>query len=704
MNQNVRQEIRSSIESQFPSIYRENAPLFIEFVETYYEWLYNQEYNVRELLHYIDVDSTKSMFLDFFRETYLKDLPTSSVLDYRFITKHIQDLYRRKGTEESLRLFFKMFTGEEIEVIYPGKKILKASDSLFVKPYYLELRPVSKSEDVLIKPGNRIKGSVSKATAFVESIVIYNIKNKLIPLAYLSNLKGNFVNADSVILVGDTETSLGRIIKGSITSIQVNLQNRKPNVKVGDTLNVVSTSGGKNSKCVVDRVSEESTGLINFTLLDGGYGYTPNAEVVHSNQTLLISNSESEFSFLDTIEGSNGEFLTVVAYEAPLLFLKASNASLAFSETNSTFFANNTTKGATFEVSSASPFNSSAFFDISKVSEDETVTVITDIIADYISTVIPANNIVISEYFNVTNLTIGKIEEIFVRFTGVDYRTNVKTVIHQPEITVFDRKDVILSFSDNSFFLAPGDIITQSYPSNNVFGTSNTDIEVRGEFLKRIPNTNKYIFKYKSFYPFDNEFSVNIKGNSFNIKSIEEDESSLPSGLNAIVTGDLILEKGQILSVYIIDTGINYEDGEIVNLVDSSNTVLATGTLTVDGTGFSESGWKTKSSFIGEQVIQDNDYYQEYSFELSSEANQDEYSKLVREHLQVAGTKLFNSFFINNKSNLEQSTDCSVVVEDIETGRIIVLDSENAVGFIGYSANSILEGSLLSIGGKGNIV
>lgn len=49
-------------------------------------------------------------------------------LDQRLLIKNIQRLLKEKGTEESFRLLFRLLFNEEIDVSYPGERILRASD------------------------------------------------------------------------------------------------------------------------------------------------------------------------------------------------------------------------------------------------------------------------------------------------------------------------------------------------------------------------------------------------------------------------------------------------------------------------------------------------------------------------------------------------------------------------------------------------
>ena len=61
------------IASQFPSIYKEEGPLFIAFVKAYFEWLESENqviYDSRRLLEYRDIDKTVDVFINNFKKKY----------------------------------------------------------------------------------------------------------------------------------------------------------------------------------------------------------------------------------------------------------------------------------------------------------------------------------------------------------------------------------------------------------------------------------------------------------------------------------------------------------------------------------------------------------------------------------------------------------------------------------------------------------
>ena len=266
--------IKSHIADQFPKIYREDGPDFIEFVKSYYEFLDGTA--ERNFSAIGDIDNTLDQFLKHFKDKYLHKLPfpESSTQDIPFIVKNIADLYRSKGTQEALELMFRMFYKEEIETYYPASSILTLSDSKWAFSTYLEFKPISNTATFPVQRGDIIEGDSTKATAFVDEIVFYNIDGVQVPVGYISNVYGKF-NSDDALKVtrAGVESFPGKLIYGSVAKPDVLDKDATASNKVGDKLKLESSLYGEGGEAVVREISPIPTGTIEWELEDGGWGY-----------------------------------------------------------------------------------------------------------------------------------------------------------------------------------------------------------------------------------------------------------------------------------------------------------------------------------------------------------------------------------------------------------------------------------------------
>ena len=138
----IEKKIAPLIEQQFPSFYRDEGANFVAFVKAYYEWMEssnNALYQAKRLTDYRDIDTTTDAFIVYFKEKYLKNIQFDVASNKELLVKNSLDLYRSKGTQQSIDLFFKLVYGTSADVKYPAEKVLRLSDGVYEKPEYLEV-------------------------------------------------------------------------------------------------------------------------------------------------------------------------------------------------------------------------------------------------------------------------------------------------------------------------------------------------------------------------------------------------------------------------------------------------------------------------------------------------------------------------------------------------------------------------------------
>lgn len=136
-------DLRNSlfVKGQVPEFVREDHPLFVSFLEAYYEFLENKQgtqnndliAKSKQLRNVADVDVSIDEFEDQFFNTFASLLPRDSVLDKSMLIKNLLPLYLSKGSEKSFKLLFRMLFGQELEVKFPGNNVLRASDGKWLR-------------------------------------------------------------------------------------------------------------------------------------------------------------------------------------------------------------------------------------------------------------------------------------------------------------------------------------------------------------------------------------------------------------------------------------------------------------------------------------------------------------------------------------------------------------------------------------------
>jgi hypothetical protein len=128
------------VNRQVPEFIRDEYPLFVSFLEAYYEFLEAERFysdntsqknnlteKLKDLRYVSDIDFSLSDFEDQFFNSFISYLPKDTLVTKDFLIKNVLPLYQAKGTQKSFQFLFRLLFGEEIKIEYPGDQILRAS-------------------------------------------------------------------------------------------------------------------------------------------------------------------------------------------------------------------------------------------------------------------------------------------------------------------------------------------------------------------------------------------------------------------------------------------------------------------------------------------------------------------------------------------------------------------------------------------------
>jgi len=288
-------------------------------------------YQGRKLFDYRDIDTTIDRFILNFKEKYLKNIQFDIATNKKLLVKNSLDLYRSKGTERSIDLFFKLIYGVDAEVYYPGDDLFKLSDGEWTRPTYLEVTDTIKSIDYV---GKQIVGTLSGSSAFVERLIKRRVKDGVVSILYLSNISGQFFNNEPLGLETEALADNAPRVIGSLSAVEVVTGSSL--FSVGDTVRFTSIKGDSAFARVTSVT--DTTGVVDFTLIDGGWGYSTGANVYVSEEVLQLSN----------VVTTNTEYFSIFEYlsqpAANIVFGAATgdfaNGNLIFS-----YYPNNSVRG-----------------------------------------------------------------------------------------------------------------------------------------------------------------------------------------------------------------------------------------------------------------------------------------------------------------------------------------------------------------------
>lgn len=286
---NLDQIISTTVAHQFPEFYETDGPNLIAFIRAYYEFMEQQGYAVnasKNLLNYMDIDSTIDQFVLNFKNEFLVNFPSITATNQKLMAKKIKDFYTAKGSNQGMQLLFRLLFDDDITIYNPGVDILRASDGVWTIPVYLETE--HNTRNISFK-GNQITGSISGATAFVESVHTTVVNQRIIDVINISSVKGYFIYGESI--TDDGNLANAPIISGSLTDITIT--DGGANNSPGDLFEIVSSSTGWKGSAKVVSVTN-GTGRVSFTLEDGGSGYTNSASQVFVSNTIIYDLQRSQ--------------------------------------------------------------------------------------------------------------------------------------------------------------------------------------------------------------------------------------------------------------------------------------------------------------------------------------------------------------------------------------------------------------------------
>ena len=115
-------------------------------------------------------------------------------------------------------------------------------------------------------------------------------------------------------------------------------------------------------------------------------------------------------------------------------------------------------------------------------------------------------------------------------------------------------------------------------------------------------------------------------------------------GTNAVVSGGVVVATGVATGVEVISSGFGYNPDESVTMVaeNANNDFVITGKSQLVNQGTGRGFWRTFNSHLNyDKKIRDNDFYQEFSYQVLSGQSLNRYEQILKDTLHVAGTKMF---------------------------------------------------------------
>ena len=616
------------INTQMPGFIRESDPNLMAFIEAYYEYLEQSNTTLSQgkaieraqsLRQNYDIDTTQlNDFSEALYNQFLTFLPKNTMASRSLILKNAKDFYRSRGTEKSFRFLFRALYGKEIQIIKPKDDILIASAGTWfveksIRINNILVNNVSKTDLASLElfVNSEITGLTSKATAGVNRVLITFDGGIQKYELFLSDPVGSFTNGEQISAIdANGEQLLATILSGSLSSITIT--NPGTGYNVGEPL-VFNSNSGSGAAASISSVS--TAGLTSIIRIFGGAGFLVNDQII--------------------VSGGGGS-------------------------------------GANGKVTSLDGVANSYF-------HPNTYNIMCDIIQPYYNTFINSANYMFPNYANANiNTTLanalstfnygltGPIQTVLLINPGAGYSgqpsidASGNTLIKS--LGILGRMNIV----SPGLNYANGDYLTfKNAPMGSGFGANAivTLINANGaiQHVQFIP-VNGYITGGSGYDPFHlpsvTITSANGVGANIQVTAL------LATGIPEVSFGASLSNAGQILAITITSTGVGYNVAPTIDLTGSGDGKaqafcnIISGTFTYPGRYLDDSGFLSSS-----KVLQDRDYYQNWSYVIRVAESINNYTKVIKELVHPLGYKLWGQYDLVEE--VAQNVPFSIVQSNI---------------------------------------
>lgn len=136
------------------------------------------------------------------------------------------------------------------------------------------------------------------------------------------------------------------------------------------------------------------------------------------------------------------------------------------------------------------------------------------------------------------------------------------------------------------------------------------------------------------------------------IVEVGEDFTVPAIGINANIGANVQTANNVVTAVDVIDSGYGYQEDETVTLSKTGSNFVVTAKVRLGKQGYGEGYFSTTRGFLdSDKRIRDNEYYQEYSYEVQTKIPFDDYIDVLKQITHVAGTRAFGKVLYTNFAN-----------------------------------------------------
>ena len=552
----------------------------------------------------MNTDETSEGILQAFKKELYPNIRNSSETDLRKFIKHLKSFYRSKGSEKSFKTLFRLlYAQENLDFYYPKSDLLKVSAGNWQQDTVLQL---AYDENYLNFNGLTITGISSEATAFVSSVTTRKLGTIPIIELVLTN------RSTTAFTIGETitaTTAAGATITATVTGQMtgVTIVDGGTGYDVGDSLTIAdSTLVGFGAIATVATTTADQITIMDIE--DAGNGFQVDDPFVFDNTgTNVEVTAEAKVKTLSSTYTVNVITTKIsVAVQTSSFNISGATTALPFSVTvqvgyrigNNASYSSATKKGEIVSISNSEL----VIYDESRADGTLSAWANTDSVYlfDEDGAAISGATLCAIDDSSITNPTSD------VDIDDSDYGTDLNGA------------------SRTSTFTS-----AMTYETQTFGRIATIEITSHGSGYEAVPTATVSNDYYSNLYEVDATYG-GYKGRNADIDV---------GALGGTMTGVTITEEG---FGYIDNPAVTAP----VNSTAATLTPVMTSIKTKAGTHVGEEGMPSS-----QMKVQDNDYYQDYSYVLKTTDSVDVWKQDVLKLLHPAGFKLFGEVAIATDLN-----------------------------------------------------
>jgi|LWDU01.1.fsa_nt_gi hypothetical protein len=139
--------ISSEVSTVLPQHISSSAPDLVTFLEKFLEFMETDNkslFYLNSISDVRDIDEAEDIFLARLQNEIGQAVPRQFPVEPRLLYKHLTELYRSRGTIDSIKAFFRLFYDDEVEIYFPKDDLFAPSDG----------RWFDQTEDTIANPSN----------------------------------------------------------------------------------------------------------------------------------------------------------------------------------------------------------------------------------------------------------------------------------------------------------------------------------------------------------------------------------------------------------------------------------------------------------------------------------------------------------------------------------------------------------------------